>query len=175
LLRAFLKKIYEYIAEPLYVRLSRDVTIHTQSALSANLLYQEKAICKLLDEMAHFHLELERLKERREDEIPELPFGRNEDQMEKVLNKIDSHLALVQQANELQIPLTDLFEWQSKYGGMSAQVIRKVRRLEHQNQLLLNENTLMKQSLTKSALTNDSSAYISGVDLSKQHVGGSQQ
>jgi regulator of replication initiation timing len=146
-LREFLKRAYEYVAGPLYVRLSRDVTIHTQTALASNLEYQEQSIRKLLDEMARFHLELERLKNRTDQQVLDMPEGRNEETMEKVLMRTDSHLAMVKLANEQQISLPELFEWKSRYGGMSAQVMRKVRRLERENRLLQEENQLMKSTL----------------------------
>jgi regulator of replication initiation timing len=154
MLREFLKRAYEYIAEPLYVRLSRDVTIHTQVALASNLEYQEQSIRKLLDEMARFHLELERLKHRTDEQLLEMPEGRDEQAMEKI-----SYLSLVKLADEQQIPLSELFEWQSRYGGMSPQVMRKVRRLENENHQLKQENQLMKKAISLSSAGLDDSDF----------------
>jgi regulator of replication initiation timing len=159
MLREFLKRAYEYIAEPLYVRLSRDVTIHTQVALASNLEYQEQSIRKLLDEMARFHLELERLKHRTDEQLLEMPEGRDEQAMEKILVKTSSYLSLVKLADEQQIPLSELFEWQSRYGGMSPQVMRKVRRLENENHQLKQENQLMKKAISLSSAGLDDSDF----------------
>jgi putative transposase len=149
-MRASLKKLYEFIAAPIYNRLSRDVTLKMQDLLVGNMADQEVMLTKLLDDMAGFHLELEHLKEALEKNTHSSLTSESDETIVKLINKADSNLSLIKLANEHQIPTAELFEWKSKYGGMTLAVLKRVRKLEFENQRLVQENFAMR---TKTGLS----------------------
>jgi putative transposase len=143
-MRDNLKKLYEFIAAPIYNRLSRDLTLKTQSLLVGSMANQELMLTKLLDDMAGFHLELEHLKASLEKGSHASLTNENDEMIVKLLNKADTNLSLIKLANDHQIPTSELFEWKSKYGGMTLAVLKRVRKLESENSRLEQENLVMR-------------------------------
>jgi hypothetical protein len=155
-MRDSLKKLYEYVTAPIYNRLSRDVTLKIQDLLVGGMANQELTMTKLLDDMAGFHLELELLKKRLEKNSNPQLVDESDETILKLINKADSNLNLIKLANEHQIATSELFDWKSKYYGMTLNVFKRVRKLELENLRLEQENNLLRTKLPAETGTSQS-------------------
>jgi putative transposase len=135
--RNLLLRLYNRLTRPLYARIMSDATTQVQQALASNLEKQEKFAAKILDELILTRLELERVGKPVEDKYKmSLSDTISDEEISKIVNEMTSHMRIVELACEHGLPIEQLVTWREKYGGMSPQLVRKMRWMEAENERL---------------------------------------
>ena len=63
----------------------------------------------------------------------------SDDEIHKIVNEISSHMKIVELACDTQIPMSEILDWRSKYSGLTVNAVRKMRRIEQENEYLKQE------------------------------------
>ena len=148
-MRNFLLRLYNRITRPLYARIMSDTTTQVQQVFADNLEKQEKFAAKILDELILTRLELERLSKPVEPPTSvSLTDTISDEEISKIVNDMTSHMRIVELACEHGLPINQLVSWREKYGGMSPQLVRKMRWMEAENDRL--KRTIVRMKLENS-------------------------
>lgn len=148
-LKGLIRKLYRYLTEPIYARLSRDLTLQVQSALSVNLEYQEKIASRIVDELTAIQIEKAAGPNAPQNELHAVSVVETmtDEEIKVIVNQMSTHVRIIEVACENQISVRELMEMRARYAGMGTAAIRKVRLLEK-------ENLRLKQYLTRVTLEN---------------------
>lgn len=163
-MKGFLKKLYTKLTGPLYRRLLRDLTVQIQDAHATTLDYQEKIAAKLLDELVCVRLEMDRAVEQvhqvkeslsesanssktssatrtenAQSSVSKISQNISDEEIHKIVNEISSHMRIVELACDTQIPMSEILDWRSRYSGLTVNAVRKMRRVEAENEHLKQE------------------------------------
>lgn len=145
----FLLKIYNRLTRPLYARIMSDATTQMQQAMALNLEKQEKFAAKILDELILTRLEVEKVVKPPEVKTAvSLSDTVSDEEISKIVNEMTSHMRIVELACEHALPIEQLVSWREKYGGMSPQLVRKMRWMEAENDRL--KRTIVRMKLENS-------------------------
>jgi putative transposase len=126
-----------------------DTTTQVQQVFADNLEKQEKFAAKILDELILTRLELERLSKPVEPPTSvSLTDTISDEEISKIVNDMTSHMRIVELACEHGLPINQLVSWREKYGGMSPQLVRKMRWMEAENDRL--KRTIVRMKLENS-------------------------
>jgi hypothetical protein len=173
-MKDLLLKIYFLIFNPLYCRLSRELTLQCQEALQEMVSAQEKLVSTFSSELVHLHIRMQEYEnqlsfsptnhpaEESEEESnsePNLP----DNQISHICSKITNSSDILRTAKEWKLPISDIVELERKYSGMSPSAVRRARSLESENAELrhqLSELMLRQKRLERNIkeLENTSSA-----------------
>jgi hypothetical protein len=162
--KGLLKKLYTKLTGPLYRRLLRDLTVQIQDAHATTLDYQEKIAAKLLDELVCVRLEMDRAVEQvhqvkeslnapldapkisaaphtqsAHSNISKITQSISDEEIHKIVNEISSHMKIVELACDTQVPMSEILDWRSRYSGLTVNAVRKMRRVEAENEHLKQE------------------------------------
>lgn len=179
-MKDFLKHAYRALTAPLYRRLLRDLTIQVQEAHATTLDFHENITARLLDELVCVRLEMaramEKLEEAKASVLSEKTVGVagnrqallgaatqnlekisdkiSDDEIHRIVNEISSHMRIVELACDTQIPMSEILDWRSKYTGLTVNAVRKMRRIEQENENLKQELARMKLELSVASDSN---------------------
>lgn len=173
-MKEFLRRLYTALTAPLYRRLLRDLTIQVQDAHATTLDFHENITARLLDELVCVRLEMARALEKLEEakalepnnysvslnrksatkrSTSELVLEKisdkiSDDEIHRIVNEISSHMRIVELACDTQVPMSEILDWRSKYTGLTVNGVRKMRRIEQENEYLKQELARMQLELT---------------------------
>ena len=126
-MKQLINKLYFLVMGPLYRKLSRDVVLHMQELKRTQLEFQDKFAAEVCDQLVAQSVAAE---------PADLAKYSDEQIIHYVVDVIQSSRDLVALSKTHQIPLRELVEIYSRYGGMDPLAIRRLRELEKANGLL---------------------------------------
>ncbi|HEY9713225.1 MAG TPA: hypothetical protein V6C72_07130 [Chroococcales cyanobacterium] len=155
-------KLYDILTEPLYRRLSREMSLQAQSLTKAQLDYQERTATKIMDELLRLNMIVQHELGRGDQELGTgLPGELVPDynnlssaEIETIVRDIDKTMGAIELAHKHQLPLSVILDIKSKFKGMRLSSIERTRHLESEKQELLKtvsemseENQRLRKSL----------------------------
>lgn len=167
-MKTFFIWIFELITAPVYRRLARDLTVQLQDISRSYIDYQERIATKFIDELIWINIRLDKLEAAIKagnlplEELPEQngngsqPGEYSEQDIYEVMKDIQTSLDVVEVCQKRKVPIATFIAWQSKFNGMSASAMQKMRMLEDTNfelQRLLAELSRDNKRLKESTKT----------------------
>jgi hypothetical protein len=128
-MKQLFNKFYFLLMGPLYRKLSRDVVLHMQELKRSQLEFQDRFAAEVCDQLVVNSVVASET---------DLTKYSDEQIIHFVVDVINSSQDLVALSKKEQLPLKDLVEMYSRYGGMDPIAIRRLRGMEKQNIALTN-------------------------------------
>jgi hypothetical protein len=146
-------KIYDLITEPLYRRLSRELSLQSQIMAKGQLDYQERTASKMVDELLRLNLivqnqigqgRIEYGQGLPDELVPDYSSVADTD-VEAVVKDIHDTMGAIEICNKHKLPLAAVLDIKSRYQDMSLSSIQRARNLEHEKEELLKMLVDLKQ------------------------------
>lgn len=159
-MNALFSKIYWFIFEPFYRRVSRDTSLRLQELTRVQVEFEERWLVKVSDELVAMSLRFAPYIHEREVEFPE----RSTYDLIDIVGRMHSTGDLVELSEKLSIPLDELAHIYIKYGNVNRAGIARIVELEQQIKRLSNKDTSGTGTEAKSAISSPSKSHSRPTD-----------
>lgn len=166
-----LKRIYNALTAPLYRRLLYELQSGIQAQLQSQLDSQEALLTQILDELSSINLQLDEFREspsdmqgylkQRNHKLTEIENQLSSETIHSILKGLKKKRGLQAVMEKYEISASDVVRLDSKYHGMNAFSIERVRQLAKQSQSLEDELRRM-QAFTAVEITSAPQVEITG-------------
>jgi regulator of replication initiation timing len=174
-MKQFFLKLYAILTEPLYQRLSLDLTTQVQNINNSHIEFQERFIKKLIDELLRLTVEVEKQRRAIESGDPTiLKESTLEDTQGKqfsdaeiadIVRQIQDSGGAIELASRHGVPVATILLWQDRFARMHGEEITRARAIEMENnhlKTMLAELILENKSLKQSSTSQSPTASYSG-------------
>lgn len=131
-MRNFFYSIYNLITGPLYRKLHREMSMQLQEITKTNIEHHERTSRKIFDEL----LRLNYLVESGKGSQPRMYAELSQAEISTALNEVESGLGIIEVCHKHELPISAIFELQSKFQGTNLISMSRARELEQEREQL---------------------------------------